>query len=722
MSQRLIIILFLLCLTFTSFSQKVLKITTIEESNAIFQDYIEVYVDSTNSLEFDQISSKDFSKYFVPVSEFEEETSLSNTYWLHFILDYNPLESYSMGMQIPFNNQIVEVYTLMNGSMLRQQTGLSLPTIANEEIIPNSSIIQISGSGQIEYYLKLNSVKFRDPDFNLAFVDLYSEFRQTNRSNIFQSFFIGILIFMMIYGVFLYYHSREYVYLYYVLYIVGIAIWSLVNLGYQFIYSLPKSIWWYSMISIYVAFYFYIKFVRSFINTAVELPKWDKALKILQVVMLCAAVGLHVPPMFLDIRETINFFHGFIFLIIIILIISFIIKLIRSNVPFGRIIWIGTSLLILGTVGSFIRFFTMDSVEAVDEYLYEYQRIGILLELTVFSYGLSLRYKIMEREKRQYQTQLIDQLKENTRIQEEANRELEGKVQRRTAEIAEKNSMLSHQNEEIEAQRDELEIQRNVVLAQKNEIVDSITYAQRIQAAMLPPDTYFTELLHENFIFYKPRDIVSGDFYWIKQVNMSIILVAADCTGHGVPGALMSMLGMSYLDEIVQRREITQANEVLNELRKQIKHSLRQHGQMDESRDGIDLALCVFDLKNREMQYSGANNPLYLIRDVKGVPELNEIKADPMPLGYYQGKDTSFTNHSIQLEMGDTFYLFSDGFIDQKGGKDNKKFMSKNFKNLLLKIHDQPMHEQKEILDKTLSDWIGDNSQMDDVLVIGVRV
>jgi len=196
----------------------------------------------------------------------------------------------------------------------------------------------------------------------------------------------------------------------------------------------------------------------------------------------------------------------------------------------------------------------------------------------------------------------------------------------------------------------------------------------------------------------------------------------ADCTGHGVPGALLSMLGMSYLDEIVQRREITQANQVLNELRIQIKHSLRQHGQTEESRDGIDMALCVFDMKNREMQYAGANNPLYHFRDVNGRPELKEIKADPMPVGYYRGKDTSFTNHLIQLEMGDTFYLFSDGFMDQKGGKENKKFMSKNFKKLLLEIHDHPMYEQKDILDKTLANWMGDNTQMDDVLVIGVRV
>ena len=284
------------------------------------------------------------------------------------------------------------------------------------------------------------------------------------------------------------------------------------------------------------------------------------------------------------------------------------------------------------------------------------------------------------------------------------------------------NKKIIEQNEHILEANEELVVLNEAINLQNNEIIDSINYAKRIQSAMLPPESYITELLNENFIFYKPRDIVSGDFYWIKQVNQYIVLVAADCTGHGVPGALMSMLGISYLNEIVQRREITQANQILNELRKQIKYSLRQHGQKDESKDGIDIALCVMDLKNNMMQYAGAYNPLYLIRDEGGTPELVEIKGDRMPLGYYQGKDKTFINHEIPLEMGDTFYIFSDGFMDQKGGKEKKKYMSKNFKKLLLEIHAQPMYDQKEILSKTLDTWMGDSSQLDDILVIGVRV
>jgi serine phosphatase RsbU (regulator of sigma subunit) len=302
------------------------------------------------------------------------------------------------------------------------------------------------------------------------------------------------------------------------------------------------------------------------------------------------------------------------------------------------------------------------------------------------------------------------------------NLNLEAIVISRTKVIEEQKLSLEDQNLDLNHQKVEIQKQ-NEALNQKNkEITDSLNYAKRIQTAMLPPEMYFGELLHENFIYYKPKDIVSGDFYWIKQVNHYIILVAADCTGHGVPGAFMSMLGLSYLNEIVQRREVTQANQILNELRSEIKHSLRQHGQSDESKDGMDIALCVINMKNKMMQFAGAYNPLIILRDENGAPELIEMKGDRMPVGFYHGLDKSFTNNEIQLKIGDTLYIFSDGFMDQIGGNEDKKYMSKNFKKLLLEIYEQPLYSQKEILDKTFKEWMRGHSQTDDVLVIGVRM
>jgi len=344
--------------------------------------------------------------------------------------------------------------------------------------------------------------------------------------------------------------------------------------------------------------------------------------------------------------------------------------------------------------------------------------LGIILILAI---GLvALYYTNLKRSRK-----LSGALEERRKLLVKQSSELKEKndnILTANEELTVLNEAISKQNEQILEANEELTVLNEAVNKQKNEILDSITYAKKIQAAMLPPEQYFREILNDVFILFKPRDIVSGDFFWIKHVNQYVILAAADCTGHGVPGAFMSLLGISFLNEIVLRREITQANQVLNELRKQIRNSLRQHGQAEESKDGIDMAVCVIDEKNNTLQYSGANNPLYLIRDKNGAPELTEFKADRMPVGYYPGRFKTFTNKEIQLEYGDVFYLFSDGFVDQKGGTEGKKFLSKNFKELLLEIHEEPMHDQKKILDKTITDWMGNNSQIDDILVIGVRV
>ena len=295
---------------------------------------------------------------------------------------------------------------------------------------------------------------------------------------------------------------------------------------------------------------------------------------------------------------------------------------------------------------------------------------------------------------------------------------LEQKVKERTAEIQRQKDEIQDQKDEIEAQRDTVTAQMVEILKQKEDITASIMYAQRIQNAVLPPESIIEDNISDHFIFFKPRDIVSGDFYWMKQINGLTIITAADCTGHGVPGAFMSMLGMTLLNEIVRKKDITQANHVLDELRNEIKNSLRQTGKEGEAKDGMDLALCVIDHKSKTMQYAGAYNPLYLYRN----NELMEIKADRMPIGIYVKDTNEFTNHEIKLKKGDTFYLFSDGYVDQFGGEKGMKFKTRAFKQLLLEIHQKPMQDQKETLENTFTRWKGKHEQIDDVLIIGIKM
>jgi ligand-binding sensor domain-containing protein/serine phosphatase RsbU (regulator of sigma subunit) len=279
---------------------------------------------------------------------------------------------------------------------------------------------------------------------------------------------------------------------------------------------------------------------------------------------------------------------------------------------------------------------------------------------------------------------------------------LELEVQKRTRKISE-------QKEEIEQQKNQIE-DKNV------NITNSIQYASRIQNALLTPLRIIDKLFDDYFIFYRPRDIVSGDFYWVKETNRLIFIVASDCTGHGVPGAFMSMLGISFLNEIVNKGS-SQANQILNELREHIMTSLRQTGQEGETRDGMDMAICIIDKQNNKLQYAGANNPFYMIRD----GEFMQVKADRMPVGIYYKSLEEFTNHEFDIRSGDCIYIFSDGYIDQTGGAKSRKFLSKNFRNLLFEIHQEPMKEQLKILDETMNNWMKDEEQVDDMLVMGIR-
>jgi serine phosphatase RsbU (regulator of sigma subunit) len=264
----------------------------------------------------------------------------------------------------------------------------------------------------------------------------------------------------------------------------------------------------------------------------------------------------------------------------------------------------------------------------------------------------------------------------------------------------------------------ELKSAYDLIEEKNRDITASINYASRIQRAMLPGPSDIKGLSSKSFILYLPKDIVSGDFYWFTRISGKLIIVAGDCTGHGVPGALMSMLGISFLEEIVNEREITESGQILNELRKEVQRALHQKGTKEEAKDGMDIALCVIDRSKKMVQYSGAYNSLYLIR--KG--ELIEYPADRMPIGIFDFSDKSFTSQDFPYLSNDIIYMFSDGYADQFGGPNSKKFKYSALKELLLKIHDLPMKEQKQKLENEFLKWKVANPQTDDVLIMGLRL
>jgi serine phosphatase RsbU (regulator of sigma subunit) len=323
------------------------------------------------------------------------------------------------------------------------------------------------------------------------------------------------------------------------------------------------------------------------------------------------------------------------------------------------------------------------------------------------------------------------------------NRDLEGKVKERTEEILMQKEEIEAQKEEIEAQLDLATRQRDTISRQKEQILDSIRYAERIQSAILPPLEHLAEMVTDYFILFRPRDIVSGDYYWTTVKGDKLLIAVADCTGHGVPGAFLSMLGIASLNEIVSRSDSFVPSQILGNFRDYLIHSLHQTGSKGETQDGIEVSLCVIDTRKRILRYAGANRSLYIVRNKKHNQadnpgkkkkqsgslreenqnyQLIQIRGDRMPIGIYEQEPLPFTDQESTLVAGDTLYLFSDGYVDQLGGSNRKTFRSRRFRQLLIEIHEESMEDQKRILAQRLDQWRGAIEQIDDILVIGIKI
>jgi serine phosphatase RsbU (regulator of sigma subunit) len=281
------------------------------------------------------------------------------------------------------------------------------------------------------------------------------------------------------------------------------------------------------------------------------------------------------------------------------------------------------------------------------------------------------------------------------------NIKLEETVQERTREIAQQNQLLEHQKAEI--------------TQKSNDILDSIHYAKRIQTTILPAESRLNELFDEHFVFYRPKDIVSGDFYWAREVQEKMIFSAIDCTGHGVPGALVSIVGNNGLLRAVNEFKLTEPSAILDKLREIVINAFRSEGTLDV-KDGMDIALCSIDYKTGELKFAGANNECVIIRN----GEIIELKPDKQPIGLFVDAKP-FKQTSFQLEPGDCIYLYTDGYVDQFGGDKGKKYKSKPFKAMISKICHLPMSEQYQKVQLEFDTWKANVEQVDDVCVFAVK-
>jgi serine phosphatase RsbU (regulator of sigma subunit)/HAMP domain-containing protein len=286
----------------------------------------------------------------------------------------------------------------------------------------------------------------------------------------------------------------------------------------------------------------------------------------------------------------------------------------------------------------------------------------------------------------------------------ETERILEQKVKERT--------------EEVVRQKDEIDGQKSKLEELYKDVTDSIKYAKRLQDSILPPTEYMTQLFPNSFVLFKPKDIVSGDFYWMHKVGKKHLFAAVDCTGHGVPGAFMSLVGANGLNSAVKEHELDNPGEILDDLNKYAHEALNKDSEDNTVRDGMDIALCSIDYDTMELEFSGAYNPLYLIRD----GEILITKSDKFAIGSFSPNEKNYDTKNIPIKKGDIIYVFSDGYPDQFGGLKGKKFLYRQFRETLISIKDLPMQEQQQLLDQKIETWKGSYEQVDDILIIGVRI
>jgi serine phosphatase RsbU (regulator of sigma subunit) len=288
-----------------------------------------------------------------------------------------------------------------------------------------------------------------------------------------------------------------------------------------------------------------------------------------------------------------------------------------------------------------------------------------------------------------------------------------------TAIALENANLVENLEDKVKERTTEVVKQKEIIEETNKHITDSIKYAKRIQEAFLPSESSITEHFENSFILYKPKDIVSGDFYWVERKGNKILFAVVDCTGHGVPGAFMSIIGFNGLNQIVNEYNYTRPSDILTHLNKSISNTLRQHVEDSKIRDGMDVAICSIDLENNKLEFAGAFSPLFILRN----NEVLKFKGDKHPIGNFVGvEEYEFTNNEIDLLPEDKIYIFSDGFVDQFGGPNGKKLKYNYFRKLLLDNHKKPMPKQKEAINTFFEEWRTGFEQIDDVCIIGVAI
>ena len=614
----------------------------------------------------------------------------------------------------PITNR-VDLYEIQNGMIVQTwQSGDGRPFDKKTfEHRKNIFPIHFKPDERKTFYLLLES-DGEVINLPLIFSEQKEFYSEDYNNQLFHGVYFGILAVVIFIFFIFYLLLKEISFLYYVLYVFFQLLFQMSLEGFSFQYLFPSNLYWTNnivLISAAGTVFFLILYAMHYLKLYTRLPKWNSFYNyVLIAILVISGMSLTNTTLLHEISYPIINVVSFVGIVSIVYLIF---KLKRKNYPINNSFALGFVILIAGAV-----VFILGNLGVLGDAQFSEMALKISsgLEVLALSVSMAGKYRELQQEKELAQEKALEQL--------------EGLVVERTAEV-------SAQKEKIEEQN--------------MDIVSSIRYAQRIQGAMLPNSVKLKSVLQDHFIFFRPRDIVSGDFYFSQKVvtskgNSIDIFAAVDCTGHGVPGAFMSFIGYNLLLESIKKDIAEEPGKALGFVNKGLMRllNIQASEQAGESlRDGMDMALCGLDRTNNTLHYAGAKNSLFIITPTKNTQvypnskeplldssETNmliEVKADRHPIGFYGDiSEHVFEDHTISVNKGDLIFIFSDGYADQFGGYDDatkaKKLGTKRFKNLLLENAHLPMKDQLKKLTETFDNWRGPIEQLDDVVVIGVRV
>jgi len=668
------------------------------ELNTSISNSFSYYIDTDNSFDLNDNSSfGTILKEHYPIkNQIENLDFTTKTYWIHFTISNQSSQSLDLVFQTarPITNEVT----------LYERKGIGFDTLKSGDAIPfeeknihkSESLfsIHLEDNGEKEYWLKLSS----DGEIiSLPMIFWEKEVfeKESQKTLFFGGMFYGVFFFVILIYLTFYVFLKDRSFLLYVFYVLfsGMLQFSLDGYFHQYIFTsggyLTQHI---VLFSAGLTVVLLLQYARSYLQLATSFNKLNKITNGFALLVLFTTLLSLIPGFTYVVSYPL--INGFS-LLSLIYIMGIAIYIQRKTGKLNPLFVIGIGVLILGALLFILGNFSVINQPAITQVALKW---GTLIEIVCLSILMAGKYKTLQEEKEQAQKKLVDQL-------EGINEKLEFQVAERTAEIEEQKAELEEKNSDIMA---------------------SIKYAERIQRAILPSKAKFASLLPNSFVLFKPRDIVSGDFYWLEELHTTkgnnhdlIVYATADCTGHGVPGAFVSIVGDSFLSLSKTEKTVNTTGEALDFLNEGIYKTFNSQFSEQTIRDGMDIALCAIDFKAMKLSFSGAKNPVYIVR--KG--EIHELKGDKRPIGFIDENDTEkFKTQHFNLEKEDVIYTFSDGYADQFGGPRGKKFMYKRMKELLVNNYMLPMETQKELLEAAFLAWKGSEEQLDDVLLIGVRV